>query len=302
MSNYLGFLLRALKTLVCVLALVKPDIVLAQMSGKVTIKKLNVRSLPSTKSTVVGSLKAGEIVPVYEVMGNWTSIDFKKKKRYVSSKYLEILKDDSLGKPADSVIVVKDASEEIVPIPMESDQQNQPKNQAKILLDLYGDVFGGYSTFAWSDGFPKGGVGFGLDVRAVMSYDGLIPQLPAGFFGDASLGFVRKGSGAFPLYYADLKLRPIGYCYTLSPIKLNGKVGAYVGVPFSKLSTDKNDYSANVDFGLALGIGAEYQNYGLTISFERGFTKVSSDAKTELYNQCVFLSFSYKFKTISFGL
>ena len=62
---------------------------LAQSYYKVTAQKVNVRSLPSTKSTVVGSLTGGTIVKVNAMNKGWASISYKGKTCYVSAQFLQ---------------------------------------------------------------------------------------------------------------------------------------------------------------------------------------------------------------------
>jgi len=54
----------------------------------VTADSLRVRSGPSTKAAVLGSLKEGAKVTVKTEENGWASIDYKGKKAYVSSAYL----------------------------------------------------------------------------------------------------------------------------------------------------------------------------------------------------------------------
>ncbi|WP_228548358.1 SH3 domain-containing protein [Sporosarcina obsidiansis] len=59
-------------------------------SATVTTDILNVREKPSTSSKKVGTLKKGNKVTVYsKTKDGWTQIQYKKKKAYVSTKYLK---------------------------------------------------------------------------------------------------------------------------------------------------------------------------------------------------------------------
>ena len=55
---------------------------------KVKASSLNVRSGPSTKDKIIGSLKKGAIVEVTGTKGDWTIIKYNGKTAYVSSAYL----------------------------------------------------------------------------------------------------------------------------------------------------------------------------------------------------------------------
>lgn len=62
-------------------------------SATVTVKTLNVREKPSTKSKKVGTLKKGAKVTVYsKTKSGWSEIRYKKKKAYVATKYLKFSK------------------------------------------------------------------------------------------------------------------------------------------------------------------------------------------------------------------
>lgn len=62
---------------------------LAQSKYKVKAQKVNVRSQPSTKSAVVGSLSEGTVVEVKGINNGWATITYKGKTCYVSSSLLE---------------------------------------------------------------------------------------------------------------------------------------------------------------------------------------------------------------------
>ncbi len=55
----------------------------------VTASKLNVRSIPSTKGSLLGTLRAGESIQVVSDTGTWAQIQFKGKPAYVSKAYLK---------------------------------------------------------------------------------------------------------------------------------------------------------------------------------------------------------------------
>ena len=60
-----------------------------QSTYKVNTQKLNVRSAPSTKAAVVGSLKMGETVKVKSISGGWATISYGGKTCYVSASLLK---------------------------------------------------------------------------------------------------------------------------------------------------------------------------------------------------------------------
>ncbi|WP_139892107.1 SH3 domain-containing protein [Bacillus sp. D386] len=60
----------------------------ASYSSKVNASTLNVRSKPSTKSSIVGKIKKGKVVTVQSEQNNWSKITYDKKTGWVSSSYL----------------------------------------------------------------------------------------------------------------------------------------------------------------------------------------------------------------------
>lgn len=72
---------------------VTADAATKKYSATVTVKNLNAREKPSSKSKKVGTLKKGTKVTVYsKTKSGWSEIRYKKKKAYVSTKYLKISK------------------------------------------------------------------------------------------------------------------------------------------------------------------------------------------------------------------
>jgi uncharacterized protein YraI len=57
---------------------------------KVTASRLNVRSGPSTRYAVVGTLTRGKVVYVLRVANGWAEILFAQKRRFTSARYLAI--------------------------------------------------------------------------------------------------------------------------------------------------------------------------------------------------------------------
>ena len=61
----------------------------ADSAGIVTTSKLNVRSGPSTKHNVVGSLRRNNSVTITNSSGGWHQINLNGKEAYVSDKYIK---------------------------------------------------------------------------------------------------------------------------------------------------------------------------------------------------------------------
>lgn len=73
--------------------------------GKVTVNSLNVRSAPNSSSSIVGKLKLGETVSVYEIDGYWAKISYNNTPGYVHKSYLK-LKNLSTNPLKDRIIVI----------------------------------------------------------------------------------------------------------------------------------------------------------------------------------------------------
>lgn len=163
-------------------------------------------------------------------------------------------------------------------------------------LHLIADVWGGYSNFSWDNGSPKMGFGFGADVGAQCNYNMLWSRIPEGLLGELTIGYARRGSGAFPINYFGIRVLPIAYRWALhSNLSLIGKAGLYLGIPFSGIETSRNSYDASIDYGFSVGAGVEYGRWGLIASYEHGFAKTIDSYYVELYNRGAFLTLSYKF-------
>lgn len=67
----------------------KVDIIEGDEHYVVTIATLNIREKNTTKSQVLGKLRAGDVIPVLGFTGDWARIEYKGKTAYVSSRYLE---------------------------------------------------------------------------------------------------------------------------------------------------------------------------------------------------------------------
>lgn len=85
----------------------------------VSTSMLNVRSKPTTKSVVLGKLKANDEVKVYSIANSWAEIIYKNKRAYVSSRYLRKINIEDEGANEDiiiqeSPIVISEPKEETI--------------------------------------------------------------------------------------------------------------------------------------------------------------------------------------------
>ena len=291
----------------------------AQTSYKVTAERVNVRNKPSSQALVVGVVNRDEIILVTEIISGWASFPFKGKTRYIDAKYIETIgdsKESTKPKDAKPIKQVEDIEPSITPTPMKlsdfrqersrkkgkekekANKANRARFHSRGELHFIADVFGGYSNFRCDEVTPEFRVGFGGDVGLQCDYSKLWGKLPQSLYGEITIGYAYRGSGAYPIHYTEARVCPIGYKYSLSSdLRLIGKVGMYVAYPFSELETNYTSYSTSVDFGISGGIGVECKKIGLMATYEHGFADVKNGGRVELYNQGAFLTLSYKIKT-----
>lgn len=161
------------------------------------------------------------------------------------------------------------------------------------------DVFLGYSNFSSNSVSPKPGLGFGIDTGVKCDYVTLWDRLAEGLFGELTVGYAMRGSGAYPIHYLGCRALPLGYHFPVtSSIDLAVKAGMYFGLPLSDVKTRRSSYGTNFDWGLSFGIGAEYKDYGLYLTFEGGLDDAVGSYRTHLSNEGVFLTLSYKIRTL----
>ena len=161
---------------------------------------------------------------------------------------------------------------------------------------LIADVYGGYSNFRCERVSPKSGIGFGCDIGVQGEYKRFWDKIPDDIFGEFTIGYSCRGSGAFPLHCIGARFLPVGYRYELNTsLILAGKAGIYLAYPFSGIETSQRSYNSNFDCGFSAGLGVEWKEFGLMASYEHGFMNVIDAGSVELFNQGAFLTLSYKF-------
>ena len=87
----------------------------------VSTSMLNVRSKPTTKSVVLGKLKANDEVKVYSIVNSWAEIIYKNKRAYISSRYLRKINTEDKESHEDVIvqdapIVISEPKEEMIQI------------------------------------------------------------------------------------------------------------------------------------------------------------------------------------------
>lgn len=283
-----------LKSCFVFIAFIHVSVIKGQEVYEVTAQKLNVRSRPTTKSQIIGSLYAKDIVDVYKIYNGWATINYKERDGFVSAKYLKLKAEETNAtiEKADSIAVDTVSVSQFENDTKDIHEERQPISNS-LGIDFVPAVFFGYANFAADGVSPKGTIGGGIDFAFQFIAHDKILFFPKNYYMEASLGYSLKGSSAFPLHYVNLKLSPIGYKYDLSNFALFGKVGAYVGYTFSSIETETYSFDSNIDVGILCEIGVEYNDIGLGLSYERSFTKVC-DSQLKLNNQAIYLNLSYR--------
>ncbi|OSX53622.1 N-acetylmuramoyl-L-alanine amidase [Anoxybacillus ayderensis] len=77
------------------------------IQGTVTISTLNVRQTPSATGVLVGTLRKGQVVDVYDINGYWAKIAYNGQFAYVHKTYLKLR--NITGSPVKGRIIVVDA-------------------------------------------------------------------------------------------------------------------------------------------------------------------------------------------------
>ncbi len=297
------------------LFLLFPSVTYAQTSYKVIAQRVNVRNKPSSQALVVGVVNKDEVVSVSEINNGWATFTFKGKPRYIETQYIEPV--EKVTKPTekphkkiDSTKKDDDIDPAIRPTPSKlSDFRQRKKREKKVQnikprvstdgqMTFSVDAFGGYSNFRCDEVSPNAGIGFGGDIGLQCDYGRIGSNLPKGLYLEVDLGYVCRGSGAYPIHYAEARVFPVGYRHPISPsMNIVGRVGGYVAYPFSEIKTSRKSYSTNLDFGFSAGFGVEWKRLGFMATYEHGFADVKEGGDVKLYNQGAFLTVSYKIST-----
>ncbi len=171
-------------------------------------------------------------------------------------------------------------------------EKKHAKQNTGISFGFLVDVYGGYSTFKWSGGTPKAGIGFGGGLSGRVFWKGTTN--PEGYFAEIGIGYSRKGTGAFPMDYVGARVFPLSY--SLGENSFFIKAGGYIGYPLSKIKTSHNSYDGNLDYGVDVGVGMFFlDHFSVMLSLEEGFAKIC-DSPVDLNNRNIFLTLSYRIK------
>ncbi len=102
------------------------DSVIIEVKGRVNAGILNIRKKPDIKSKVLGQLKRGDIVDVFNVIEDWYQIVLSDKTAaYVSKKYVDILRQEKSGRVTVNILNIR----------------KQPNTESQVLGKLHkGDI------------------------------------------------------------------------------------------------------------------------------------------------------------------
>lgn len=262
----------------------------------VSTTRLNVRSKPDSKSSVIGSLYPNDEIDVLSITDLWARIEYKGRVAYVSSEYIRKfeVQEDITEYNVNKKESISDIDQEKETKPSEIHNVIVDDNSSlfeNISIDFVPSIAGGTSNFTSDKVTPKGRLGLGLDLAFQFVANNSILFFPKDYYMDFSFGYSLKGSAAFPMHYITMKLSPIGYRYDFSDFTLFGKVGCLTGYTASSIKTEQYSFNSNLDFGLLAEIGVEYAGIGIALSYERGLAKVC-DSNLKLKNSALFLKFS----------
>lgn len=254
-------------------------------SYKVKSKKASVYKEPSTKSKRLGTLNRNEKVTIEDLDNEWGHINYKEQDGYVLKSDFEILPDVASNKK-------QEKEKEKEKKAKTNNKTQKPSEPHKFAHALFVEGSGSYTNFLGAPApvSPVFGFGFGADVAYEFAKKNLVTNKLEGYFAEASVGYARKGSGAYPLDYIIARVYPGGYRYSVSnKIQLMGKIGGYFGYSFSSIEGYDD---CNIDIGVVVAIGVSYDKYSLWGSYEHGFKKFTN---LKMNNMAAYLTFSYRF-------
>lgn len=259
----------------------------------VNASHLNVRNQPTTQSTIIGSYKLGDQIEVVGITNNWATVLYNGKQAYVSVSYIEKIETTPPTEIEETTTEEATIEDNVEPTEAEKQPKQRLHATDKLSFAFVPSAHIGYVDFASADTSAKGGFGCGIDCTLEICAKDKIGFIPRNFYADISVGYALKGSYAIPLHYITLKLRPFGYRYYLPKLDIYGKLGIYTGFPLSVVETNENIFRTNVDCGLSMAVGVEFDRIGVGLLYEQGFTNVCRSS-VKLKNTCISVNVSYK--------
>lgn|GEM_PF-3392580 len=245
--------------------------------------KATVYTEPNTKSKTLGKLGKKDKIVIYDLDGTWGFIEYKNKYGYVLKSDFEMTNETYVksDKKQDNAKAKTKTSKS------KAQKTSEPK---KFTSALFVEASGSYTNFMGAPVSPVFGFGFGADVAYEFAKKNLATNRLEGYFAEASVGYARKGSGAYPLDYIMARVYPGGYRFSVSnKIQLMGKVGGYFGYSFSSIESYDD---CNIDYGVVGAIGVSFDKFSLWGSYEHGFKQFTN---LSMNNMSAYLTFSYRF-------
>lgn len=290
-----------LRSLVVSVALVISTIVaFADNNYKViSTSKLKVQKLPSTSSTVIGSLVGGQAIEVVSIDKGWAKVKLKNGFGYVSTKYIAPLS----AKPSTGTRPKKTAqptskgysSVKAKPRYIVKKKEENPTflHYTDIYLSARAGV--GHSNFIWDNGNVNGSLAYSLDVVAQLYLKEAISFIPENWYSEIAIGYEKKGAAKFDMNYIRTQICPIGFKLPELPYDIFVKGGVSISYPVN----DFRKWKSDLQFGAVLGAQLDWEQFSVGCSLSYDFTEVSSACGQNLYNFAVLGTVSYKLKKIN---
>lgn len=256
--------------------------------------KLNVRKKPSSQSKVVGTLRNGDYVEVYNIANNWAEIEYNQERAYIATNYIEkapIPKVDTthVTPPEEPTI-----QHIIEPVGLEKNTEKQERLGGN--LDIIVSVAAGFSNLYSPDAYSYGTIG-GMAEAGVRSKPGFLPQ---NMFVEATVGFALLGNSRYTFPYFSINLNPIGIRYPLFNHIFHTRLGISLMLGGEDIHIYRSGFyktyhsqpSINIVIKESMEIG-EHWDVGLL--YLHGLNNVCDNLPIDLHHSSIHLFATYKF-------
>ena len=225
---------------------------------RVSTNKLNVRSLPSTRSSILGQLSNMEYVEVYNITDGWAEIEFMGERSYISEKYIVPAPNNEV-KPIS--IEKKDSTEATVIVvdersPQTNTQQLKASNSWN--LSFFPTISIGLSNLFSFDASssPKFAFGIGGGTQFAKSFhSGQILM-------EMTLSFLLLGNDHYSFPSFNIELLPLGYRFGVKGRYLYVLAGPSLQIPLGggiHFSRNSQYYSFDAQTSLSLILKTGYE-------------------------------------------
>lgn len=276
---------------------------------KVTAKtSVNVRNAATTKSKIVGKLRAGTQVEVFYFQGNWARINYNNRTAFVSAQFLEKVPEvhnpEVNTEPAGQENeILTTPTQESYALENDSDNSTGSKylfsgnalNSSDISLFLAIQAGCGWSNFLWDQGDANGDISYGAAIALELNFNNRVAFIPRNWYSELSLGYKKLGAAQMGINYIGLNIIPLGYRFPISKFSLVAKAGVSLSMPLNSIETDYNTFDANFQASVIGGLQLEYKHFGIGVSAEYGFMNALDLEYNTLNNIAVMGSLIYKF-------